>query len=351
MAAVFLLPPTWLKLPCLRFLDTLLLPAVDLIGRPALVALMAVFLGFYSMLGQRLLTDNSRLLLAKARAANLRREARALPPDCPRRRALLAAATPVTSRVALAALVPLCLILGPMVLSFLWLPERVDPGSWNPAPGTTVYISALVAGDHSGHVTLSAAKPLVIDDQTPAAQTLPPIRSILVRQLSRWRQAGKPSSDLPWELREAGRVTRDHTLARLDAFLKQPIPAQTMAWTVQTPKNQPGRFRVSLCAEGATPVSTFIVLGNRHGPEPKEDFQDRKGPVQAVICTDPAQPIQNIRVLYTAQRTQGKDIFWKPADHIQAFLGSPAWLAPWLIVYLLVYIPAMFLTKWLFRVP
>ena len=351
LGTVFLLPPIWLKLPCFRLLDTLLLPAVDLIGRPALVALMAILLGFYSMLGQRLLTDNSRLLLAKARAANLRREARTLPPDCPRRRALLAAAAPVQSRIALAALVPLCLILGPMVLSFLWLPERVDPGSWNPAPGTTVYITALVAGDHSGPVTLSAAAPLVINNQTPAAQTLPPIRSILERQLSRWRQAGHPSPDLPWELREAGRVTRDHTLASLDAFLKQPIPAQTMAWTVQTPNNQPGRFKVSLCAEGATPVSTFIVLGNRHGPEPKEDFQDRKGPVQAVICTDPAQPIQNIKVLYTAQRTKGEDIFWKPADHIQALLGRPVWLAPWLIVYLLVYIPAMFLIKWLFRVP
>jgi phosphohistidine swiveling domain-containing protein len=351
LATVFLLPPPWLKLPCFRLLDTLLLPAVDLIGRPALVALMAVFLGFYSMLGQRLFTNNRRLLLAKARAANLRREARTLPPDCPRSRALLAAAAPVQSRVALAALVPLCLILGPMVLSFLWLPERVDPSSWNPAPGTTVHITALVAGDHSGPVTLSAATPLVIDNQTPSAQTLPPIRSILERQLSRWRQAEKPSADLPWELREAARVTRDHTLASLDAFLKQPIPAQTMAWTVQTPKNQPGRFPISLCAEGATPVSTFIVLGNRHGPEPKEDFQDGKGPVQAVIRTVPDQPIQIIRILYNEQKTKGQDVFWKPVDHIHALLGSPVWFAPWLIVYLLVYIPAMFLAKWLFRVP
>jgi hypothetical protein len=238
-----------------------------------------------------------------------------------------------------------------MVLSFLWLPERVDPSSWNPAPGTTVHITALVAGDHSGPVTLSAATPLVIDNQTPSAQTLPPIRSILERQLSRWRQAEKPSADLPWELREAARVTRDHTLASLDAFLKQPIPAQTMAWTVQTPKNQPGRFPISLCAEGATPVSTFIVLGNRHGPEPKEDFQDGKGPVQAVIRTVPDQPIQIIRILYNEQKTKGQDVFWKPVDHIHALLGSPVWFAPWLIVYLLVYIPAMFLAKWLFRVP
>ena len=351
LAAVFLLPPAWLKLPCFRLLDALLLPAVDLIGRPALVAIMAIFLGFYSMLGQRLLTDNSRLLLAKARAVCLRREARTLPPDCPRRRALLAAAAPVQTRVAAAASVPLCLILGPMVLSFLWLPERVDPSNWNPTPGTTVYVIALVAGDHLGPVTLSAAAPLVIDDQTPAAQTLPPIRSILERQLSRWHQAGQPSPDLPWELREAARVTRDHTLASLDAFLKQPIPAQTIAWTVQSPKNQPGRFPIRLCADGATPVSTFIVLGNRQGPEPKVDFQNGKGLVQGMILTDLAQPIQNIKVLYASLRTRDKDLFWKPADHIHVLLGSPIWLTPWLIVYLLAYIPAMFLAKWLLRVP
>lgn len=351
LASVFLLPPESLKLPCFRLLDTVLLPAVDLIGRPALVALMAIFLGFYSMLGQRLLTDNRRLLLAKARATELRREARTLPPDCPRHRALSAAAAPVQSRVALAAMVPLCLILGPMVLSFLWLPERVDPSSWNPAPGATVYITALVAGDHSGPVTLSAAAPLVIDSQTPVAQTLPPIRSILERQLSRWRQAERPAADLPWELREAARATREHTLASLETFLKQPIPAQSLAWTIQTPQDHPGRFPISLCAEGSAPVATFVVLGNRHGPEPKVDFEDGKGPLQAVVIDDPAQPIQNIRVLYIQQKTAGQDHFWKPADRIHALMGGPVWLAPWLIVYLLAYIPAMFLAKRLFRVP
>lgn len=351
LAVVFLLPPAALKLPCFRLLDSVLLPAVDLIGRPALVALLALFLGFYSMIGQRLLTDNRRLLLAKSRAAALRKEAQSLPPDSPRRSALLAAAAPVQTRVALAAMVPLCLILGPMVLSFLWLPERVDPSSWNPAPGATVYLTAQVAGDHTGPVTLNAAAPLVIDPQTPAAQTLPPIRSILERQLSRWRQAEKPAADLPWELREAARVTREQTLASLSAFLKQPIPVQTLAWTVKTAENQPGRFSISLCAEDAAPVVTSIVLGNRIGPEAKEDFLDGKGPVQAVISNDPAQPVQNLKVIYSEQKTKGGNVFWKPADHIHALMGSPIWLAPWLIVYLLVYIPAMFLAKWIFRVP
>ncbi|MCF7730563.1 MAG: hypothetical protein K9N23_02705 [Akkermansiaceae bacterium] len=351
LAAALLLPPAWLKLPCFHLLDGLLLPAVDVIGRPAIVAFMAAFLGFFTMLGQRWLTDNPRLLLAKTRAATLRREARTLPLDCPRRRALLAAAVPVQVRIALAALVPLGLILGPMVLSFLWLPERIDPASWNPAPGATVYVTALVAGDHNGPVTLNAAAPLIIDLQTPASQSLPPIRAILERQLTRWRLAEKPAGDLPWELRKAARSTRDHTLASLEAFLKEPIPAQVLAWTVQTPNDLPGRFPISLCAEGTTSVDSAIVLGNRHGPEPNEDFQDGKGPVQAVIINDPTQPIQNIRILYAGKKTIGNDHFWKPADHMHSIIGGPVWLAPWLIVYLLAYIPSMFLAKWIFRVP
>lgn len=351
LAVAFLLPAASLKSPCFRLLDSVLLPAVDLIGRPALVALMAVFLGFYSMIGQRLLTDNRRLLLAKSRAASLRKEAKSLPQDCPRSRALLAAAAPVQTRVAMAALVPLCLILGPMVLSFLWLPERVDPSSWNPAPGTTVHLTAQVAGDHTGPVTLNAEAPLVIDKQTTASRTLPPIRSLLERQLSRWRLAEKPSADLPWELREAARVTRENTLASLVAFLNKPIPAQTLSWTLQTDTVQTGRFPISLRAEGAKPVHSAIVLGNRHGPEAKEDFKDGKGPVQAVITDDPAQPILNIKVLYSERKTKGLDVFWKPADHIHALMGSPVLLAPWLIVYLLAYIPSMFIAKYIFRIP
>jgi len=132
--------------------------------------------------------------------------------------------------------------------------------------------------------------------------------------------------------------------------LEKPIPSQTLTWTVKTPPNQPGRFPITLKADGLKPVTTYIVLGDRHGPEAKQDFNDKKGPVQAIVSQNPAEPFESLKVLYSVQKIEGQEVFWKPVDHFHGRIGKPAWLAPWLIVYLLAYIPAMFLTKWILRV-
>jgi len=351
LALFFLLPSPWLKDPCFGLLDTFFLPVVAVIGRPAFVALLAVSLGFFSMIGQRLLTDNARLTLAKKRAASLQRAARSLPPDSPRRRTLLAVAAPVQTRVALAAFVPLFLILGPMVLTFLWLPERIDPASWNPTPGTTAHVIARIAGDQTGPITLQVVEPLVLEEATPATRFLPPIRTTLEHQLARWRKSERPSADLSWDVREAARIARVNAIASLEAFLEQPIPAQTLTWTVKTAPGQPGRFPVAVKAMGSTSLTTHLVVGNRHGPEPKEFSPEDNQPVQVVLARDPTQPVRTLKVIYSENKTKGQDLFWKPADDLHARLGSPGWLAPWLMVYLLAYIPAMFLAKLLFRVP
>ena len=49
---------------------------------------------------------------------------------------------------------PLLLILGPMVMVFLWFPARVDPASWNPPPSAVAYVTATVDGEHSGPIDL-----------------------------------------------------------------------------------------------------------------------------------------------------------------------------------------------------
>ena len=115
------------------------------------------------MLVQRFGTDNARLLEAKRRAASLTREARGLPSDSPRRAALLRLAGPVQGRVAAAAFVPLALLLGPMVMSFTWLHERILPAFHSIAPGSTVQVVALVNSDLRTPVTMSAPAPLQID--------------------------------------------------------------------------------------------------------------------------------------------------------------------------------------------
>lgn len=85
-----------------------------------------------TMIGQRLLTDNRRLLTAGERSDQLRRRAAKLPVGSPRRVGLQRAAAGIPGRVLAAGFVPLALILGPMVLMFLWFQERMDPASWNP---------------------------------------------------------------------------------------------------------------------------------------------------------------------------------------------------------------------------
>lgn len=343
LLAVFLLPTSWLKMPTYGLLDALLLPLIDLWSRPAVVALVATVMAAFTMIGQRCLTDTRRLNTAKDRALALRREAMKLPKDAPRRRAMLALAAPVQTRLAMVAFVPLALILGPMVMVFLWFPARIDPASWNATPGATVYVTAMVNGDFQKTVTLEPGVLLSLADTTPATQSLPAIRPALERIRSEWRLPSKLPDDLPWELREAAKLARESKLAELDAFLSKPIPPQALSWTLHTPADQGGTFPIVVRAAGADQLQTRIVLGNRAAPEPKEDLGDGKGPVQVVRAATPDAPVQAVRVAYSEKKVAGADMFWKPADTLHGWIGRPAWLPPWLIVYLVAYIPVMVL--------
>src|SRR5205807_8942101 len=99
--------------------------------------------------------------------------------------------------------VPVGLLLGPMVMTFVWLKERVDPASKNPPPGSSVRVVATVDSDLRSPVTLSVPPPLSLDDTSPPARTLPPIRETLEHLLALYRQPRAAPSDAaaPWELR------------------------------------------------------------------------------------------------------------------------------------------------------
>ena len=183
--AMFLLPGTWLYDGAMAVLDFFLLPLVDVSGRFGTVAAVAAGLAALSIVGQRLLTDNRRLAEGKRRAGALRKQASNLPKGSPRRKALEQAASGVQLRLFSAALFPLLLILGPMVMVFLWFPARIDPASWNAAPGAMAYVTARVQGDHSGAVRLVHAPELRLNDQTPASQKIILIRPVLDRLLGR----------------------------------------------------------------------------------------------------------------------------------------------------------------------
>jgi len=343
--AMFLLPGTWLYDGSMAVLDFFMLPLVGMFGHVGTVVVAAALLATFSIVGQRLLTDNRRLAEGKRRAGSLRRQASKLPQGSPRQKALQQAASGVQVRLLGAALFPLLLILGPMVMAFLWFPARVDPASWNANPGSTVFVTARVQGDYGGNVTLVHDDKLHLNDRSPPTRKITLIRPVLERLHKRWSARSDMAEDAPWEIRAAAERTREEMLADLTRFLDRPMPARDVSWELQTPEVESGRFSLHVETQQWPAVSSAAVLGRRVAPEPKEDLHDKKGPVQVARPAAADHPIQMVRITYRQHEVKGEKVFWKPIEWM-----VQSWLPGWLIVYLLVYLPAMFGLKWLLKV-
>jgi phosphohistidine swiveling domain-containing protein/uncharacterized membrane protein (DUF106 family) len=341
--AAFALPQGYVYRPSIQALDAVLWPLAAWLGKHAVVAIVAAALALLTTAGQWLLTDNRRLQVAKQRAALLRKQMANLPRHSPRWNALAALAAPVQMRITLATFVPLAVLLGPMVMSVAWMPERIDPAAWNPRPGAVAHVTAAVCGEFLAPVTLTHDAELALDATTPAAQVLPPIRATLEDLLGKWREASDLSTK-PWEVERVATLTREETPADLAEFLKGEIPPQNLVWTLHTPDDRSGRFTVALAHEGAAPLRVHIVLGDRYPPEFRADLGDGKGPVQVMRPADGVSPIRMVKVVYVEPKTQGGRAFWTP----MAALGWP-WDAGWLLLYIVVYLPAMLLCRWTLR--
>jgi len=348
LAAVFLLPRPWCYKASMELLDAVLWPLVPALGKPGAVAAMAVGLALLTMVGQRLLTDNRRLLAAKQRANGLRREAAQLPTESPRRVALARAAAGVQPRLLGASFVPLAVLLGPMVMSFVWLPDRVDPVSWNPPPGAVAHVTAEVDGEYSGDIRFDDDAALVLDEQTPAVQSTPPIRAVLTRLLARWQgQADVPEG--------SQRDVSPAMIADLQAYLDADggLPPRQLAWTIQTPET-PGRYTIALAADNASPVRTSLVVGDRFPPQPKEDLGDGRGPLQ-VVEVDGNSPVRHVVVTYQFTREFGDRKFFVPLAGVASQTldgwGWAQWDAGWLLTYIVVYLLTLLPVRWLLRIP
>ena len=86
----------------------------------------------------------------------------------------------VQMRTMVAALIPVGLLLGPMMLPFVWFRERVDPAVSSASAGSAVQIVATIDSDW----------------------TLQPIRATLEHLLTLYRQPHDDPSQ-PWELKLA----------------------------------------------------------------------------------------------------------------------------------------------------
>ncbi len=337
----FFLPQAWLWHPTLAVIDGVLLPVVRWVGPAGTVGIVAVVLAVYSMAGQRWLTDNTRLRVAKKRAAVLRKRAMKLDKADPRRGELLAGTKGVQMRLLGAAMVPLMLVLGPMVMVFAWMPVRIDPASWNPPPGSDALIYAEVWGDHGDPIRIEVPASLSRSTTTKVQQAVPDIRGALQGLRSRWRTGVSFEEQTPWPLRAAAERSRQEMLASLQAYLDQPIPPQRLAWTLTTP-DQPGRYEVTLRTADAEPLTVPVVVGQGYAPPLKTDRG--QGPVQ---LHEPGEehPIAAVEVVYRQQRVRDADVFFRPF----AWAGWN-WDSGWLWVYLAVYLAVMFVLKLALRV-
>jgi hypothetical protein len=319
-------PVEWLYQPSLAMLDKVLWPIAAAWGMPAVVVVVAGSLAALTMIAQRLLVDNRQLREAKRRSAALMREVARLPAGSPRRMALARLAAPVNVRLLAAAMLPISLLLGPMIMTFLWFPVRVDPASWNAAPGATVRVVASVDCSHRRPVTLQAASPAYLAKGSPTKCKLPPIAESL-DQLA--------AADAPDELWDDV-VDSDKSRPELRAALKKHIaaglPPQNVMWEIKTPPDAEGSFPVTILTRGAKPLKLEIVLGNRCPPAPAE------------VIADTESPIKSARVIYPPSET--RRIFWTPL----AWFGNNQWDAGWLLTYLLAYLPVMFCLRWILRI-
>ncbi|MBA3699626.1 MAG: hypothetical protein H0W78_12335 [Planctomycetes bacterium] len=344
-AAIFLLPPDRLYVPIIRGFDTLLWPLVLGVGMPGVVALVSVVMAVLVLGVQRLTTDNARLLVAKERAARLRSEAMALPSDSARRLTLLAAASPVQWRIMGASFVPLAVLLGPMIMSVCWLMDRCDHP--NDRPGVTATLRVLVEGDANEPITLRATSDMPLDEQTPASQSIPPIRTTLQKLRARWTQTASPTIDLGWDVRAAAASARADTLADLDAYLAGPMPEQLLIWKVTTPTT-PGRHLLQLVS-GTHTIDVPLALGSTVPGEPLTFIPDGKFQGWRQVITPATGPIRDIIVITSDPTATASSA--QPEPFFQPFraLGW-AWDMGWIVLYLVTYLPAMFLTRWLLRV-
>jgi len=358
---VYFLGPPFLQEASFQILDAALLPLVAAAGKPAMVALVAGLFALLTMIGQKLLTDNRRLREAKRRASALHKEAKSLPDDSPRFRALTSLARPVQTRIMRAAFVPLAVLLGPMIVVFLWLPQRVDTAVRNAKPGSMVKVTAMVDGDCDKAVRLAVEEPLALAESSEPEQRIFLARPPLEQHLRKLRDTQSDLGETAWDVAPAVRRNRQAYLEELEAFLAGEMPDQKLSWEVATPEATAGKWPITLSVAGGQTATVYAVLGEGYAPQPKEDLVVKAGnrertdrQVQVWRADAQHAAIKEIQLRYRDPNPiKGQDTFWKPLDWFEPHENTgpiKALFPPWLVLYVAVYIVAMFALKAALRV-
>jgi hypothetical protein len=299
------------------------------------VATVAVFIAVFTLLIQKTLTDNRRLLEAKRRAGILRRRAQSLPAGAAGRALIQSLVTPIPLRSFMASLLPIGVLLGPMVLPFIWFAQRIDPRAPSAPAGSAVQIVASIDSAWDRPITLRVPTNVTIDAATAATRTLPPIRPTLEHLLRLYRQPGA-QPQRAWELELAPDPQRA-AADDLEAYLEAGIPPQGLTWLIRPPAGFSGRLKFSVEAAGeAAPIE--VVIGDTDPPSTQQYTGEGV--------------IRSLKVVYPKPTTEAS--FLRPLG----WVGSDSALAQrlgrfdlgWIGLYIVVYLPALLAARAILKV-
>jgi hypothetical protein len=241
----------------------------------------------------------------------------------------------------MARLVPICLLLGPLMMPFVWFKDRIDSTVPMAAAGSPVQIVATVDGEWTRPVRIEPPAGMTLDETTAAVRTPLPVRRTLEHLLALYRLPQNTAGE-PWELSVAPDVARIQTASNLKTYLDAGLPPQGITWTIRPAAGTSGRFPVSVATAGQAPLSLNIVLGNQYPP----------GAVSVKGVA--GSPVRELHVVYPG--SSKKPAFWQPFAGLGSddASGPVRWLAAlnigWLGIYLLTYLPVLFILQALMKV-
>jgi hypothetical protein len=339
---VYLVPAIWEATVALA--DVVLWPLIRSCGRWWGVVVISLLTAFTTIGCQWLCTGVRRLREVKGRLLELADAFKQTARDSPEEEAIAHIIRQGEWRIARAALVPLGLLLGPVLVSFSWLPVRVEPQYINPAPGEPLTMAVRLDADYAGPLSVRVEGGALPDGVAEATMEVASVREALesLRRELVLTEGGMPQTATVREhLVITGKSVAEAREA-LDKELAEPLSSRTVQWSLTPTVKRAAEIVVQV--EGGTRGRGTLAMSIGDDRPPPLELQMEKG---ARVLTRPGSGVvHDLRVSFADPRPAGDRAFWRPF----AALGW-MWDAGWLGLYLVAYVPAMFLFKKLFRIP
>jgi hypothetical protein len=194
-----------------------------------------------------------------------------------------------------------------------------------------------------GNLTIAVGDGLQLNDPPAAAiEDTAPLRDALSQMLAAWKSGARPADPiLAAQIDQAKK--QGETPEKLSTFLSAELKPTAVNWSLRTPPRD-GQFPITVRGPDGAALTLTAILGDAAPP----------GPVG--IGGDPGSSLAEVRLVY--DQTPAKH-FWEPLAGVtwqpivargwNHWDGSFWIVSGWLFVYLIAYVPAMFLARKVLR--